>query len=212
MDASIKKKIKKDSKQKILNAAVKLFARKGFDAVSIREICKEAEINLCMISYYFGGKQELYNAIIEDLVQQQIEYANTFMDLDKNPKTLLKQEQIDFLLKIFDKIIDFLYSQISSDLMILLLKEQQKPNSMIDSPVYNYIRELIACIFDKDKNDKEMIFKTVFIFSQINSPKIMPAFTLRLLGQDNFSQDDIKIIKENIKFYIKLILKEAKIV
>lgn len=51
-----------NSKQKILSAATKLFAHKGFDAVSVREICKEANANLCLISYHFGGKQELYNA------------------------------------------------------------------------------------------------------------------------------------------------------
>ncbi len=60
-----------NSKQKILSAATKLFAHKGFDAVSVREICKEANANLCLISYHFGGKQELYNAIIDDLIEKQ---------------------------------------------------------------------------------------------------------------------------------------------
>ena len=41
-----------NSKEKILKAAIKLFAEKGFDGTSIREICKEAEVNICMISYY----------------------------------------------------------------------------------------------------------------------------------------------------------------
>ena len=50
-----------DSKQKLLDVATKLFAHKSFAEVSTREICKEANVNLCMISYYFGGKQELYN-------------------------------------------------------------------------------------------------------------------------------------------------------
>ncbi|HIU85882.1 TPA: TetR/AcrR family transcriptional regulator [Candidatus Spyradomonas excrementavium] len=53
-----------NSKEKILAAATKLFAQKGFDGVSIREICKEAEVNICMISYYWGGKKELYQGII----------------------------------------------------------------------------------------------------------------------------------------------------
>ena len=55
------KKIKdENSKDKILKSAAKLFAQKGFDGVSIREICKDADVNICMVSYYFGGKQELY--------------------------------------------------------------------------------------------------------------------------------------------------------
>ena len=55
-----------NSKEKILKSAIKLFAQKGYDAVSIREICKNAGCNICMISYYWGGKQELYNGIIEN--------------------------------------------------------------------------------------------------------------------------------------------------
>lgn len=86
-----------NSKQKILNAATKLFAHKGFDAVSVREICKEANANLCLISYHFGGKQELYNAIIDDLIEKQTRYANTFLDFSVNPRTLKNQQLFRFL-------------------------------------------------------------------------------------------------------------------
>lgn len=60
-----------NSKDKILITATKLFASKGFDSVSIREICKEAGVNLCMISYYWGGKQELYDSIVDEMVERQ---------------------------------------------------------------------------------------------------------------------------------------------
>lgn len=86
-----------NSKQKILSAATKLFAHKGFDAVSVREICKEANANLCLISYNFGGKQELYNAIIDDLIEKQTRYANTFLDFSVNPRTLKKPQLSRFL-------------------------------------------------------------------------------------------------------------------
>ncbi len=90
-----------NSKDKILTTATKLFARKGFDGVSIREICKEADVNLCMISYYWGGKQELYNAIVEEMIERQTNYAKTFLDLNSNPGKMSKKEQIDLLLLIW---------------------------------------------------------------------------------------------------------------
>ena len=63
------KKVKdENSKVRILEAATTLFAKKGFDGASIREICKAANVNLCMISYYWGGKRELYEGIIENLL------------------------------------------------------------------------------------------------------------------------------------------------
>ena len=201
-----------NSKQKILNSATKLFAHKGFDAVSVREICKEAEVNLCMISYYFGGKKELYNAIIEDLVEKQTQYAKTFLDLSIEPKTLSKQKQIDLLFMILDKFVDFFYSNISSDLILLLLKEQQNPEFNFKSPTFEYLGKVIAVVFNLKEHSKEAVYQTLFIISQLNSPKIFPAFSLHLLGQDTFLQEDIKIIRDNIKFYINLMLKEKKIV
>jgi AcrR family transcriptional regulator len=54
----------KTTKQKIFDAAVTLFARKGFDTVGTREIAKQAGANIAMINYYFGGKTGILIAII----------------------------------------------------------------------------------------------------------------------------------------------------
>ncbi len=48
----------------ILQVAEKLFAEKGFDGTSIREISKEAKINIAMVSYYFGSKEKLLERLI----------------------------------------------------------------------------------------------------------------------------------------------------
>lgn len=142
-----------NSKDKILTTATKLFARKGFDGVSIREICKEADVNLCMISYYWGGKQELYNAIVEEMIERQTNYAKTFLDLNSNPGKMSKKEQIDLLLLILDKFVEFFYANVSSDLVVFLIKEQQKPDfiPIKKAPVINYLRRLLAVIFEKMK-------------------------------------------------------------
>ena len=209
----MKKIENENSKQRILNAATKLFAAQGFEGTSIRQICKEADANICMISYFWGGKQELYNGIIEDLIEKQTEYAKTFIDFDIEPSSLDKTSQINLLMTVIDKIIEFFYSEkISKDLLIYLLKAQQNKKSAINSPAFMYLKKLIGAIFNKPENDREIIFKTVFIISQFNSPKILPNFSLYPLGQDDFIQEDIKIIKENVKLYINALIKEAGIV
>ncbi|VXB88603.1 TetR family transcriptional regulator [Flavobacterium sp. 9AF] len=48
----------------IITVTEKLFAEKGFDGTSIREIAKAADINVAMVSYYFGSKEKLLEAII----------------------------------------------------------------------------------------------------------------------------------------------------
>ena len=203
-------KIKDDnSKARILEAATSLFAQKGFDGTSIREICKKANVNLCMISYYWGGKQELYNGIIENLLEKQIEYSGNFLDLNKNPKDMSMEECTDLLMTIAEKFVDFFYTNISSDLIILLLKEQQKPDFIVKSPVLDYMRAVVARVLNKDVNDRLVIFKTLFMLSQVNSPRILPAFSLRQLGQEDFCYEDIEIIKENVKLYISAVIKEG---
>ena len=49
----------------LIAAATPLFAQKGFTAVTIREIADAAQIDSSAISYYFGSKEGLYQAIIE---------------------------------------------------------------------------------------------------------------------------------------------------
>ena len=205
----VKQDEKDKSKQRLLDSATKLFAQKGYDGVGIREICKEANANICMISYFWGGKQELYKGIVDNLIEKQTEYAKAFLNLDIEPSTLPKQEQIKLLYTVIDKVIEFLYGGlISDDLFRFLLQAQQSRSIELTSPVFIYVRKLIGAIFNKDMNDKDIIFKTVFIMSQINSPKILPTFSLSLLNQDTFTSEDKEIIRNNVRLYIDTLIKE----
>ena len=49
----------------IMEAAEKLFAEKGFDGTSVRDIADEAGVNLAMISYYFGSKEKLMESLFK---------------------------------------------------------------------------------------------------------------------------------------------------
>lgn len=53
-----------DKQIEILHVAEKLFAEDGFDGASIRNIAKEANVNIAMISYYFGSKEKLLETLI----------------------------------------------------------------------------------------------------------------------------------------------------
>src|SRR6202453_4257737 len=53
-----------DTKQKLLDAAERLFSQQGYGAVSLRQIIAEAEVNLAAIHYHFGSKQELLDEVI----------------------------------------------------------------------------------------------------------------------------------------------------
>ena len=52
-----------DKQIQIIETAEKLFADKGFSGTSVRDIADEADVNLAMISYYFGSKEKLLEAL-----------------------------------------------------------------------------------------------------------------------------------------------------
>ncbi len=54
-----------DRRFAILLAAEKLFAQRGYNGVSIRQIADEAGVPLALVGYYFGQKHELFGAIFE---------------------------------------------------------------------------------------------------------------------------------------------------
>lgn len=54
-----------DKREHILTVAEELFGEKGFDGTSVRDIAQKAGVNLAMISYYFGSKEKLLEALIE---------------------------------------------------------------------------------------------------------------------------------------------------
>ncbi|HJU83078.1 MAG TPA: CerR family C-terminal domain-containing protein [Holophagaceae bacterium] len=57
-----------DAKTRLIHAAVRCFAEKGYDAVGIREIAQAAEVNSAAVSYHFGGKEGLYLAAFQTVM------------------------------------------------------------------------------------------------------------------------------------------------
>lgn len=56
---------KKTKKELILEVAERLFARRGFSAVSLREITGEAGVDVALVQYHFGSKQALFDHLLQ---------------------------------------------------------------------------------------------------------------------------------------------------
>jgi AcrR family transcriptional regulator len=56
-----------DTRRRILETALDLFAAQGYEGASTRQIAEGAGVNLPAIQYYFGNKEGLYRAIIQDI-------------------------------------------------------------------------------------------------------------------------------------------------
>lgn len=60
----------KDRRELLLDAALELFARQPFDAVSLADIAAHAGVAYGLIGHYFGGKRGIYLAAIEAMAQR----------------------------------------------------------------------------------------------------------------------------------------------
>ncbi len=64
-----------DTKEKILNASLELFSRRGFSAVSVRDIAKEVGVRESAMYKHFANKQAVFDTLLERYMQK----SNAFM-------------------------------------------------------------------------------------------------------------------------------------
>ncbi|MEA5593343.1 TetR/AcrR family transcriptional regulator [Rivularia sp. UHCC 0363] len=62
-----------DTKEQILNVAERLFAEKGFAGTTLRNVIREAGVNIAAVHYHFGSKEELFIAVLRRVARQCIE-------------------------------------------------------------------------------------------------------------------------------------------
>ena len=64
------KKINSATEKKIKQAAKEVFLKKWLSWSRTREITEKAWVNLALLNYYFGGKEELYNIVMFEMLEE----------------------------------------------------------------------------------------------------------------------------------------------
>lgn len=98
MNNETKKRTIEMKKDSVLKAAIRLFAEKGYDATTMAEIAKEANVGFGSVSIYFGNKEELFMACIE---QPMEDFINHLLQFDTQPASYREEIQT-FIQKHFE--------------------------------------------------------------------------------------------------------------
>lgn len=98
MNNETKKRTIEMKKDSVLKAAIRLFAEKGYDATTMAEIAKEANVGFGSVSIYFGNKEELFMACIEQPMEDFIKHLLQF---DTQPASYREEIQT-FIQKHFE--------------------------------------------------------------------------------------------------------------
>src|SRR4051812_24260225 len=93
-----------DKQVHIMEAAEILFADKGFAGTSVRDIAEAAGVNLAMISYYFGSKEKLMEAMFNHRGQFfRIQLENILHNKELTPLQKVEKLIDDYIDRIFKK-------------------------------------------------------------------------------------------------------------
>lgn len=74
----------------ILDAAERLFARKGFDATTVKDIGVAAGVNAALIYYYFGDKRGLHQAVIDRFGTELVTRATAALAKAQSPEEVVR--------------------------------------------------------------------------------------------------------------------------
>jgi len=130
--------VERDTADKIIDTATPLFAKKGFVAVTIREVADAAQINSSAISYYFKGKEGLYQAVLKKIF---LPVAN----LLKNVETMNKMEPIERL-SIYAQNISIIHHQ-RPFLARFVHSELANPTPCGEALIKEYISQLYQFVY-----------------------------------------------------------------
>lgn len=83
-----------DKQIHILDVAEELIAKKGFEGTSVRDISSKAQINVAMISYYFGSKEKMLSYLYQYRVQRTKEGFSEFAETIKEGRPEMQMKEI----------------------------------------------------------------------------------------------------------------------
>lgn len=122
-----------EARERLLHAALRLFAGKGFAKTSTREIALAAGTNIASISYYFGDKAGLYRAVFTEPLGRPAEAPALF----DQPQMSLR-DSLAGLLTAFTEPLK--QGALAQHCMRLHFREMLEPSGIRDQPVDASIR------------------------------------------------------------------------
>ena len=121
-----------ETMQRLIDAGAELFDKKGYHNVSIKEIGRLAGCNSALISYHFGSKQALYQAIIDRQLNVLGQLESRLQEKVQTPLGKIR-EYLHCLLK----------SQMDPTLhMIILYKELITPSGLLNEDSWQRITRM----------------------------------------------------------------------
>lgn len=193
---------KLSTEQKIIQAAKQIFTQKGFAATKTRDIAEEAGINLALLNYYFGSKENLFKLVVTE----------KFQDLFGLLIPTLSDESIALENKIELLVNNYTQLLLENEELPIFVLNELKNNERFFDQFLQYARNLTQPIIDKQLLEKGYTISTADFIINIVSLTIFPFVAKQLFISSGIIKEDgfpafVENRKKLIPDWIKTIAK-----
>ncbi len=189
-----------DSRSKILNASAQLFVKNGYDGTSVRQIAKEAGVNIAMISYYFKSKEGVLVDLITETSNKMDEKTRKIKDLNLEPRertTLIFQTYVDHFVD-YDLVSYVFGTELS-------LNRNKNIVDLILSIISKSHEYMYKCIKDckSDIDDTVCKMMPVMILGMVNKALSTPRAMDIALGDTSFSNKNKRETRKILHLFVQ---------
>ncbi|HVY17882.1 MAG TPA: CerR family C-terminal domain-containing protein [Rhodopila sp.] len=210
-----------DTRRRILDTALALFAANGFDGASTRDIAEHAGVNLPAIQYYFGSKEGLYRAVIaligEHLAQTVapvIERARRCLESDAPPRA----QVINHLCELVDTIVAMFLDDTLPDRenrYIFVSRVEIEDTEALD-PLHDVWREhiqfpaakLVGRLMGRPPDDEKVLLRTLMILGQVKI--FCSRAVMRGLGWQAIDEARVRTVQAMVNEHTRAICRALK--
>ena len=186
---------------RLLQAAGKEFADKGFELARIRTICERAEANVAAVNYHFGDKERLYvDSVVYAHQCGHDEAAREALEFD-DPAQALRAFIHQFLQSVLaiDNPDDWRHR--------LILREMLAPSQASEvliresiQPRFEFLKRILGKICP-EADERKRSALCFSVIGQCLHYKIARRFAEKLIGPENFRELDVDYLTEHISTF-----------
>ena len=156
------------TREKLLEAAGPIFANRGYQATTIREICAGAGANVAAINYHFGDKLGLYTEVLQQSVRaaQLIAVQNT-LDQNTPPEDILRALIRARLRSINGKDLPDWHSRLLAHELAQPTPALRQLVDKVARPIFKRLQELIGGMIGLPANDGKTRLCAISVVGQV---------------------------------------------
>jgi AcrR family transcriptional regulator len=156
------------TREKLLEAAGPIFANRGYQATTIREICVGAGANVAAVNYHFGNKLGLYTEVLQQSVRAaEVLAVQNALDRNTLPEDVLRALIRARLRSINGRDLPDWHSRLLAQELANPTPALRKLIDKVTRPIYKRLLELIGEMIGLPANDDKTRLCAISVVGQV---------------------------------------------